>query len=220
MDGMTTGQAWYALFLVSGVAGVVTGALLVLRFKKQALPDRIAATIGLASIVFAWSFFILFIAFANFSVPAESLVLSPEGKIVKIFPEERVFWPYTWKWAELNRQGKIVSYAAQRKEESQVFQPISENPKVRNLRYTVSIFIMGSPESYIKYKAAVGDNKVDKFLKYWLYEFQEQHGRQLSGFYNPLSEEQQKKFELLVRNFLETHLESSGMRFGNAKFTL
>lgn len=225
MNEMTVAQGWQMIFLIAGVAGMVAAVLvpLMLRTKIMPLGNKIAATLGATIVVFTVSFIVVFTALSNFTVPGESLVLSPEGKIVATFPEERVFWPYTWRWAELNRQGKIISYASRRKEVTRVFQPISENPKVRNIRYTVSIFVMGSPESYLEYqrfKAVLGDEKADEFLQYWLYEFQEQYGRQLAELYNPLSREQQKKFESLIINFLEPLLKNKGMRLGSAEFTI
>jgi len=154
------------------------------------------------------------------SIPSKSLLLVQEGEVVTIkgtFPKEALLW----KGDERLQNAMVVSYALQKKTVISRLNPITDNPKVRRLAYSVIIEAFGSPTEYLVYRAATGGKlRLSDWLEFYLYEFNEKYSKELGIFYNPRDEEQQKNFQALLENFLEPYLKDTGVRFKEARFRL
>ncbi len=101
------------------------------------------------------------------------------------------------------------------------FNPISVNPKVREISYSVELMSIESPEealNRLKFEKEVRPLK--DHLKFWLYEFHEKHGKEIAEFYNPVNEKQQQKFSSLLKDFISPHLEKTGVEISNVRFNL
>lgn len=84
-------------------------------------------------------------------------------------------------------------------------QPITENPKVRKLTYTVEIEI--DPHYYFdgvkdEEEQSNKRNEAARKIKYWLYEFNNENSRKLARFYNPLDQWQASQLSIMLRNYL------------------
>jgi hypothetical protein len=113
---------------------------------------------------------------------------------------------------------------------SRRFQPITPNPKVRNVGYEVSLAFGETPESAQSFYSRYGWVTSEQFgdgmpaqakldVQYQLYEFDEFHSIEVSRLWNPLEPTQQQEFESLVRNFLEPVMAPLGLRVDSAKFS-
>lgn len=85
--------------------------------------------------------------------------------------------------------------------------PITENPKVRNLRYMISVVhnetvrhVRDLPK-FLESYSMKGWGSAEKVVQYLCFEFNEQQSKEAAKFYNPLDENQQKGFEKLLRAF-------------------
>ncbi len=118
-------------------------------------------------------------------------------------------------------------------------QPITPNPKLRDLHYDFEAVIGPDLEAYGHYIAKFGAPMLDKydenrvlkpprlnskdinnFVRSLLYELNERHSRDLAEFYNPLDDEQQKRFSNLVRQFIEEDLRKVGLQIRSVRFSL
>ena len=108
--------------------------------------------------------------------------------------------------------------------------PISENPKVRLLRYTFQVeiedmrlFINKGPQIYFKDDKRWKDGqnslvdmteyKMPKLIgEYLAYEFNEAHSKKLSTIYNPHERTDQAKLEYMLRQYMDTHLKKVGLK--------
>jgi len=100
-------------------------------------------------------------------------------------------------------------------------EPITENPKVRRLKYEVGIAIvdgnayMDNNNGCTPYKSAV----IPK-VKSALYDFNEDFSKKLAEFFNPLNKEQQSSFHQLVKEEVGKVLGEEGIGVMCARFEL
>jgi len=146
------------------------------------------------------------------TVEKESFLLSTEKEIKTVFQESIKFW----KWDDLFDNAKLISYRPRSLcVEINGPRTITQNPKVRDLKYWVMVEYSGSPELYLQYTQFEG-----KSLKYWLYELNEQKSKDFAQFYNPEDDDQQERFKKFVGDFLRPHLKKRSLRFDSARFSL
>jgi len=108
--------------------------------------------------------------------------------------------------------------------------PLTDNPKVRPLKYKVSVSV-GTPKvfySVFQRRSIPGrwgggeleingsgmfsiDNEIYRVVEYWLFEFNEENSKILSKFYNPLDDKQISELKELVENWVNPKLEKDGL---------
>lgn len=101
--------------------------------------------------------------------------------------------------------------------------PITTNPKVRHLVYSVTTDAHDSAQKFIKaMKGAVAANfqDIQSWIKYLLYEFNEEHSRELATLYNPLDSEQQNKLGDMILAYMSSHFEPIGMKIKDVSFQM
>jgi len=101
--------------------------------------------------------------------------------------------------------------------------PITVNPKVREIHYSVSFFTKGSLQNVknLLDKLSVSQRQsAGELIQFHLFNFQEQFSKELAEFFNPLDEEQQRKLSVLVGAFLRPHLANSGITIQSVRFSL
>ncbi|MDP3992904.1 MAG: hypothetical protein Q8Q05_01680 [bacterium] len=161
-------------------------------------------------------------------------VFNKEGKLLEEVKEGQALW----RWAPTARGRYIVQagpfYATTY--EMKV-QPITSNPKVRDLHYEVGVAIRSGTDAYSRFLATFGDPGLDgdpmsgrplrlesekarTFVRSLLYDFNEEHSRDLAEYYNPLDETQQAKFASLVRPYLKDKLTAVGLEIRSIRFSL
>lgn len=83
-------------------------------------------------------------------------------------------------------------------------QPITDNPKVRKLTYTVHFSI--DPGYYFDEYGTLKSNdkiwQIAKEIEYWLYEFNNQKSKQLAKFHNPHNPKERKELSEMMMNYL------------------
>lgn len=104
--------------------------------------------------------------------------------------------------------------------------PITANPKVRDLKYSVTFNANGNLERIQEQLKTIRDHpggpfgSVNEFLEWVLYEFQEKNSIALSEFSNPADARQRGKFLTFTYNCLKPMLENTGINMSNAEFSL
>jgi hypothetical protein len=152
-------------------------------------------------------------------------IVAPDNSIVALAGQNR---DVVWRWDKRLRGNRVIDLSpATYSLISMELQPITSNPKVRPLKYWVSIGAPGTPEARLKYLSEFGslrpnDNaynqSVVQFVKYRLYEFDEHHSKELAMLYNPLDDKQQYQLLVLLRNSIGSDLEKVGLRIDGAGF--
>src|SRR3989338_2132451 len=87
---------------------------------------------------------------------------------------------------------------------------ITQNPKVRHLSINLETDVIPSRTDRFLQAQIQTDGKVIESL---LYEFCESNSTNLAGFYNPISHEQQERFNALVAEKMHDSLEVSGLKY-------
>jgi len=148
------------------------------------------------------------------------------------FSEEHCFW----RWG-CNKRFKGmygVSYSELKVDrvlqEVRRVQPITTNPKVRNICYLVSFDLNQSLKgknlaSLQKRRSLLGDHwygdiSVTKIMKSALYEFSEAKSKEIAEFYNPEDPKQQEKFSNLVKSWMSEIMAGSPFIITNVTFSL
>ena len=150
-------------------------------------------------------------------------VIPPQSALVDKQTEEIAEWfdggDSLWRWDERFRSSHVVSYASQVFNIKAKASPISENPKVRNFHFTISVGAFGTPELLEQFLGE-GYDSPQEFIDYWLYEFNEQLSKEIAGLSNPKSDKQQAQFRLLIEGFLGPQFQDAGLRFLGATFDI
>lgn len=106
--------------------------------------------------------------------------------------------------------------------------PITPNPKVRKLAYTVTVGTAVPDAAFADFLTVFGvpskyspmDYQIRERVQFLLYEFNEVHSKELAAFYNPLDPQQQQKFTELLRQYLAVELAKMGLTLESATFSL
>jgi len=99
--------------------------------------------------------------------------------------------------------------------------PITNNPKVRRLSYTVRVEIVDLHDYFnsIGLKPKHGTNSLftenavifQRTVEYELYEFNNTHSKELAAFYNPLDRKQTADLAALLKQHINPKLVNSGL---------
>jgi len=157
--------------------------------------------------------------------PSQTVLLDVKGNILLQISNETPFGDMLfWKWnLPFNGNYEVFSYSSETLSLTDFSGPhsITENPKVRNIEYSISVEKYGSAEKLIKFKKdmrRLGLETSKEWLEYWLYEFNEAKSKELAKFYNPIS--QQKDFRKLAEEFLKPHFENAGVSLTDIRFDI
>lgn len=154
-------------------------------------------------------------------VPDEQ-VLIRDGVIQKVFAKKTLMWQSTWN--SLSQGAHLVAYGEHQTLVTMTAHPITENPKVRSLRYLITVKSHPGPENVLKLEQIMGkqtnDNLLHTRVQSLLYEFNERNSKQLALLYNPLDDTQQNEFSKLLREFMAKPLEDSGAYVYTAAFDM
>jgi len=103
-----------------------------------------------------------------------------------------------------------------------IVHPITDNPKVRDLRCQVEIALppLDDRSDWNSMLVELNGDEPATYAKRLMYEFAEKRSRELSQFYNPLDDGQQQKFRFMVEDDLTHPLLQAGLGFKTARFDL
>ena len=117
--------------------------------------------------------------------------------------------------------GRTVSFVTTWAVAASSVQPITDNPKVRRLHYEAMVQVT-DPVVFMQtcgpmpgqVDTAAGNlQRLKDTLGYQLFEFNNARSKDLAKFYNPLSTEQTKELESMLRNHLDEALKPKGVAF-------
>ena len=166
-----------------------------------------------AGISFAVSFLVLAIGLVE-EVPAGFMAV--QGDKIAVVAHDSM--EFLWEWDDRLKDAQIVSWKQELASADIRSQPITANPSVQQLVITAEIRIGVSPEKKLAYLNSDWSPQPDKRLAYWLYEFDRAHHAGFVEFYNPESSEQQESLEQLAKEFLEPHMEGTGVELVSVRF--
>ncbi|MEK7575352.1 MAG: hypothetical protein AAB511_03955 [Patescibacteria group bacterium] len=153
-------------------------------------------------------------------IPAYTLVTNGQGKVARIFRhDEYVPHSESVEW-RLNGYRDMVSFAPSVSTIKMSVSPITENPKVMRIGYTIEIQTVPNVSGFVRIWKEGGFTKAEKFVEMQLFDFQFAHSRELAKFNNPLRSEQQNEFRKLVLEFLKPKIEDSGIKIRSINFNL
>lgn len=141
---------------------------------------------------------------------AKKNVLLKNGKVERVLDNDEYFWHWELKDYEI--------FCPNLPEVKMHAQPITVNPKVRKIDYTIETKLIDMQKYYDFTKNEKHSSHL--FVKENLYDFNEQHSKELAELFNPLKDDQQKKFAILVGSYLNPHLEKIGLGVAKATFKL
>src|SRR3989344_6276213 len=207
------------------LAGVVLGILIASGAKwwieKLAWDDRQGTFFEWSALVLVGSVMGTMVVTSGLrDIPAGSMVWDG-GKFYAVVANKKQltlwFWDYNI-WTR-NKNWQLVNFADPEKSSAAMhIQPITTNPKVRNLNYSVGVSVGNTPEDFIAWNRLKVN--LQNWLEFQLYEFNEAHSRELAEFYNPASREHQLKFQSLLRAFLLPLIKDKGLYLTGSSFVL
>jgi hypothetical protein len=160
-----------------------------------------------------------------------TLLVSRSGAVVyRVFKHEEAISRDSYETI-LNNGLRLVSYNTHPAMTEMNVVPITSNPKVRSILYETRFTYGGTlaeMASLLSFTATASekygfetkseDEIVKKYLAMLLYDFQDQHSKEMAEFTNPLRQEQQKRFEELVMNYLRPRLDGAPIRLTSVRF--
>ncbi len=131
-------------------------------------------------------------------------------------------WKGWWRWdPRLDKQkNRWVSLAGWDQRVTMKLSPITDNPKVRDLKYSIEWDLPADTDLAtwnILIHELSGDDP-QTYVQRQLYEFDEHNSRELAKFYNPLDEAQQTKFRQLVEGFMRPVFERTQLKLRKVRF--
>ena len=158
-------------------------------------------------------------------VPSNMMVFYKDGYFRCLTDDAaRHFWVWDYNNLMQDNDGTrapMLSYEKREIEKEMCIRPITPNPKVRELIYTVKLTAMGTTEDALAVQRLIKTRgSLKGWLKYHLYEFNEAMSSQLAQFYNPEDDTQQKQFEQMLAEYLSGVTRNSGVTFVSARFAL
>ncbi len=144
---------------------------------------------------------------------AQDYFLIKDGRVKGILEFPNVLWRwefYLYRIQKFPRINRISMNAS----------PITENPKVRQIKYNVGVEMkreIAATQAFIDSRLRW---KEEEFIKSILYDFNEECSRKLGWLFNPLNQEQQEHFFGLISDFLNPRLAKVGLSVTSATFSL
>lgn len=164
-------------------------------------------------------FFWLFFAGGYVStIAAQTIVVSPHGKIIQTYAEQTFLWDEDFD--HLLEKGELLSYRADTHYVRMYLYGLNSNQPGCVTTYTVMVAAKGSPEAALKCKGSFKNKLMSWDVVPWLncelYALQEQYQNELSEMYP--SKEKQTLFETYVKRSLVPRLPGYGLTWGDIHF--
>lgn len=176
-------------------------------------------SIGTLLIIVVFLLVMLFMShvFLTKTVSTGDVLIKRKNKeVIEILKEIKHFW--IWELKEYDIFLPFTPSAAMETH------PITANPKVRQMKYRISTKVSDSIASmqlfYSFQKEKKGWWEQSKFLKRMLFNFNEEHSKDLAELFNPLEPTQQEKFTALVKGYLNPKLALVGLEVKETEFSL
>ncbi len=194
------------------VFGILASLIFVLCYKwniyQKNFDKRVTETF-IDSLVIGAITFLVFMLVGSWVcdyLPRQHFLYDVDNKNISVVASDEDIW--FMPWAILPKNYEEIPYGEYRYQVSMNCSPVTENPKVRNLRYVVIIKTKSSPEDGLAFfERPEGIKDIGAWLEKQLYDMNEFESKELAKFYNPRDEGQQTSFEALVRKFLERQFE-------------
>jgi len=181
------------------------------------LKRRIAGPVKAFLFTFVFGALFAFILMTNTVVSDSLIILNHNGQsqVVQYVGDGSIL---AWKWdPRFDEQHVAVRVSSLGRSVGMEVQPITENPKVRTIKYCVFLkFPETTPDWGVLWDRLDGDTP-GIFIKRLLYDFNDQHSKELAKFNNPLRSEQQEEFQQMIENFLAPHLQGLKMSVATAR---
>lgn len=138
------------------------------------------------------------------------------GQVFHQFGPPQTYWRWVIaKW--LREEGaSLVTVSTCSVRVAMHLQPITQNPKVRNLKYIIRLTVNQHPQMMLALEKVLGEWKsrgvmsVSSLAEYLCYELHEEESVSMAKFYNPRDSGQQSSFSILVRSFFARKLDWNG----------
>jgi len=152
----------------------------------------------------------------------EIRLINPDTTIKQTFIMRQSVWLWTGQYRRVMKNALLAPFSLSVQEAAIRVNPITENPKVREITLSARFRFGGDYEKSEALKATKA--KLDKenegdLIRYFLYEFAEQKSRELGAFYNPESTEQQTKFRELIISYMNEKTANLGLEIRYASFS-
>lgn len=142
-----------------------------------------------------------------------------DGRVVGSFEEKVWFWRNDFE--RIYGRCAIKSCAAEQINIPMSLNPITDNPKVRQLHYVVGIETAGTPVRALELEKVLYKwRTAERFVFFHLFNFNEAMSRELGKLFNPIDEGQQEGFRTMLGSYLRPHLVGTGISFKSAGFSL
>lgn len=169
------------------------------------------------------------------TIEGKQVLIDLQSKVIINYPEKTFFWKRQFK--KISQGCRLMSYALRGISLEMNCRPITPNPKVRELAYTIRGHFLGSIEQLKDFLKEFGykheemgleswekwqnlKKGVERFIKFHLYELNETLSTKLGEFYNPFNPQQQAEFKKLVLGFLAPKIENKGITITDISFGL
>ena len=150
-------------------------------------------------------------------VPGRSVRISISSQTVaEVNLDSGMFW---WRWdPRLDKQkNRWVSLAVWDQQVTMQLNPITDNPKVRDLKYWIEWDL--PPETdLVAWTTLMQELNGDSPQTYVQRQLYEHNSPELAKFYNPLDEAQQTRFRQLVEGFMQPVFERTQLKLKNVRF--
>ena len=207
-------KPWKVAVNVATVVAVLAVFLPWVMQNSETFLDNLAIGLLLGVLLWACTWMFVMATFTTL-VFGNTMVVGDGFRILHVFIDGST----VWKWDPIRKAGNFMSYAGEREYFEMKLSPVTENPKVRHLKYSLGIVFRGTPELarqyYLRFPSI---EAAQTFVKSLLYEFNEAHSKELAKFYNPLDSDQQSAFAALVTQFLVPKLAEVGITIKSAGF--
>ncbi|MFA4937047.1 MAG: hypothetical protein WC575_02000 [Patescibacteria group bacterium] len=218
---MPTTYIWLGLIILALLLWILFATLFSIRFKRKKGKDYDSddAMLGGVAVALIGVFILRGIIglITSQTFPAQSFLVTSEGKILATFEEESRLW----NWDKRLEGIICLSYAPIEQNIVLNLHPVTKNPKVLNLQYTIRVLAGGTPEAIMTQQCITKKyGGLQEFIEFHLYEFNREHGGECVAFDNPRDYEQQTKFQSLIKSFLEPRLVDTEIKFQDAYFLL
>ena len=108
--------------------------------------------------------------------------------------------------------------------------PLTDNPKVREIKYTVAVKII-DPDKFYRTEerrkmnfsgglAPLASEEMKRIIRYLLYEFNNFNSQELGQFYNPMEPKQQQAFNDFVESWINPKIAEDGIEIKGRGFKL
>ena len=138
------------------------------------------------------------------------------GGIFKILEHDEFHWSCDYPYDGCELYDPLYAYVTHVR-----VSPITGNPKVREIICSVKIEPPTDIAGLNQLKSVLGNNfpYSEALVASLLYDFCEEHSRQLGELFNPFRPEQQEKFKEMIKPWLAPKLEPLALRLADASFS-